>query len=64
MWKLIGNPKDTSNKGRLTKADRRFLVNLADDIGEAHNIADQHPDIVKRLEADHDAWLKDVNSTR
>jgi arylsulfatase A-like enzyme len=63
-WKLIGNPKDTSNKAPLAKADRRFLINLADDIGEARNVADQYPEIVGRLEAAHDAWLIEVNSSK
>lgn len=61
-WKLIGNPNDTSKQAPLTKSDRRFLVNLNDDVGETRNIADRHPEVVRRLEAAHDAWLTDVNS--
>ena len=59
-WKLIGNPKDTSNKAPITAADRLFLVNLAEDKTEMKNIAAQHPDVVKRLTAAHNAWLKEV----
>jgi arylsulfatase A-like enzyme len=55
-WKLLGNPKDTSHKGELTKADQRFLVNLADDITEMTNVAEDHPDIVQRLSAIHDRY--------
>lgn len=62
VWKLIGNPNDTSNKAPLGEADRRFLVNLAEDSGEMHNVAAQHPEIVRRLEEAHQAWLVDVNS--
>ena len=60
-WKLIGNPKDTSNKAPLTAADRLFLVNLAEDKAEMKNVATRHPDVVKRLQAAHDEWLKDVS---
>ncbi len=59
-WKLIGNPRDTSNQGPLTQDDRRFLVDLTRDIGERHNLAAQHPEVVQRLEAAHDDWLRDV----
>jgi hypothetical protein len=37
-----------------------FLVNLKDDPSEKHNIADQHADIVQRLEAIHKSWLEEV----
>ena len=60
-WKLIGNPKDTSNKGPLTPADRLFLVNLVEDHSEMKNIAKEHPEVVKRLTAAHNTWLKDVS---
>ncbi len=55
-WKLLGNPKDTSHKGELTKADQRFLVNLADDITEMTNVAKDYPDVVQRLSAIHDRY--------
>ena len=55
-WKLIGNPKDTSNKAPLTKEDRLFLVNLKDDIGESRNLAAENPDRVKALQAAHNDW--------
>ncbi|MFZ5830871.1 MAG: sulfatase-like hydrolase/transferase [Planctomycetota bacterium] len=58
-WKLLGNPRDTT--GRETpKLDKLFLVNLAEDIGEVRNVAEQHPDIVKRLNSLHEEWLNDV----
>jgi arylsulfatase A len=55
-WKLIGNPKDTSQKGPLTDADKLFLANLADDVGEMHNQAAAQPAIVARLKRLHDEW--------
>ena len=57
-WKLIGNPRDTSNMAPITDDDRRFLVNLSDSVHELENIADQHADIVTELEALHDEWIK------
>jgi len=59
-WKLIGNPHDTSRKAPITSAESRFLVNLADDVSEMKNLADDHPQIVRRLENLHDHWLSDV----
>lgn len=60
-WKLLGNPRDTSNPPLpLGKDNTRFLVNLAGDIGERNNLAQQHPDIVKRLEQSHNSWLKQL----
>lgn len=61
-WKLIGNPKDTSNKAALSKTDQRFLVNLSEDVGEMNNVAADHPEIVERLEELHDNWLRDVDT--
>ena len=48
-WKLLGNPRDNSKKGELTKEDRLFLVNLDEDVGEMHNVAADHPDKVQEL---------------
>jgi arylsulfatase A len=59
-WKLLGNPRDPTNKAPLTDADRRFLVNLAEDSSEMANLVDQHPDVAKRLEQLHEAWLGDL----
>jgi arylsulfatase A len=36
------------------------LYNLANDIGEEHNVADQHPDVVERLERLADAMRADL----
>ncbi len=49
-WKLLGNCRDTSNKGILTKQDRKlFLANLKEDPSESKNLAQDHPEIVKQL---------------
>jgi len=59
-WKLLGNPQDTSNKAPIGKGDQRFLVNLAEDIGEMKNVAAAHPEIVRRLETLHKEWASEV----
>ena len=57
-WKLIGNPKDTSNKAEVT--DNFFLSNLAEDVTEVRNLASEHPEIVKQLTERHEAWIREV----
>lgn len=59
-WKLIGNPKDTSNKAPLTAADAFFLVNLEEDPTEMTNVANQHPETVQQLKKLHDNWTQEV----
>ena len=59
-WKLIGNPRDTSNKGQITAKDRLFLSDLGKDVTEMKNLADGEPEVWKRLVAQHDQWLMDV----
>jgi arylsulfatase A-like enzyme len=55
-WKLIGNPKDTSNKAPLTAKDKLFLVNLKESVNEMKNLAPDHPEITQRLKNLHDQW--------
>lgn len=59
-WKLIGNPRDTSQKSKLTDADALFLANLATAPDEMTNLANQHPDVVDELRILHESWLKDL----
>ena len=59
-WKLLGNPRDTSNKAPLGKDDKLFLVNLAQDIGEMTNLAKQYPDKVAQLRELHEAWAAEL----
>jgi arylsulfatase A-like enzyme len=56
-WKLIGNTRDTSQGGRAERISL-FLVNLQDDPGEHTNLAEQHPDIVARLQRLHEEHLE------
>lgn len=59
-WKLLFDPYDTTN-GRpsepLPEADRWFLVNLEEDIGEQNNLATEYPEVVAELTALHEAWV-------
>lgn len=57
-WKLIANPRDTSNRGSLGPADKMFLANLAKDKTEMKNFATDNPSVVAELKASHDAWAK------
>lgn len=63
-WKLIGNPKDTSNKAPLENKDSMFLIDLKQDIAEMKNLADHHPEVVKRLSLMHAKWILDVSKPR
>ncbi len=64
-WKLIGNPLDTS-ESQLTRAgsgrlkEKLFLVNLADDISETTNLAQDHADVVERLKAHRDQLVAEL----
>ena len=42
----------------------RELYDLQADPGEKKNVAAEHPEIVKRMRAGYEAWLKDVSATR
>ncbi len=55
-WKLLGNPRDRSNKAPITKDDRLFLCNLAEDVTEMKNLAAGHAQVVSRLQKIHEAY--------
>jgi arylsulfatase A len=61
-WKLIGNPKDTSDKAPLTSADKLFLVKLSEDVSEMKNLAAGNPEVVERLKHLHDEWVEEVGT--
>jgi arylsulfatase A-like enzyme len=61
-WKLIGNPRDTSNKAPLTADDNLFLVNLAEDRSELENLAARQPEKVAELLDKHRQWEKSVRA--
>lgn len=57
-WKLMHSPLE-AKKAELN-AQGYFLVNLKVDPGEKQNVANQHPDIVQKLEAIHNQWYQEV----
>jgi arylsulfatase A-like enzyme len=59
-WKLLGNPKDTSEKGPLGTDDKLFLVNLETNPEEMRNMAPMEPEIVRDLKEKHEAWMRSL----
>lgn len=57
-WKLIGNPRDTSNQGQLGPEDRLYLVNLEEDVGEKKNLAAEYPERVQAMQKLHEQWVQ------
>jgi len=56
-WKLIGYPKDTSNKGELDlENDALFLSNLDKDVSEMYNLALEYPEVVQELTQMYSNW--------
>jgi arylsulfatase A-like enzyme len=60
-WKLLGNPRDRSDKAPLGPADKLFLVNLAQDVSEMTNLAKDNPQVVKRLLARREEYLRSLD---
>lgn len=60
-WKLLGNPRDTSNKAPLTPHDKLFLANLESDPTEMKNMAPDHPEVVQELLQLHRNWIEEVH---
>ena len=59
-WKLLGNPRDTSNKAPVTATDSLFLTNLTEDPSELKNMAKTNPELVAELLKLHQQWVIDV----
>jgi len=59
-WKLVINARDTKIDEKLQGADQTFLSDMSKDVTETHNLAAQHADVVQRLTALHEAWVKEV----
>ena len=60
-WKLLGNPRDRSEKAPITKQDNPFLTNLAEDVTEMTNLAKDHPDVVQRLMNLRQQYVEDIH---
>jgi len=61
-WKLIVNARDTTDGRDVKNLKGPFLADLAADPGEQTNLADDHPEVVRRLTRLHDRWAKDVQT--
>ena len=59
-WKLLGNPRDNSNKAAITAADKLFLCNLAEDVSEMKNVAADNPEVVGRLRKVRDEHVAEI----
>lgn len=56
-WKLYGNATDPGRMDTLSQRDRKlFLSHVERDPAEQRNFADEHPDIVERLQAHRQEW--------
>jgi len=61
-WKLLGNPRDTSGKATITTKDKPFLVNLAEDVTEMKNQAEDHAEVVERLMKLRSEYIRDITT--
>lgn len=62
-WKLVVNAPPSVRQGKelpYKESDKVFLSNMAQDMTETNNLADTHPDIVKRLTSLHEEWITAV----
>lgn len=62
-WKLLGNPRDRSDKAPLTDDDKLFLANLARDPSEMKNLRQDHPEVVERLRKLRDRYAAGIDGT-
>ena len=63
-WKLLGNPKDNSNKAPIKNTDKIFLANLEKEVSEMDNLAEKYPETVKRLKSLREEFLKGMKKTK
>ncbi len=62
-WKLVENGilnMNMSKRERATGEDEIFLTDLEADPGEATNLRREHPEIVEKLLAKHEAWRQEI----
>jgi arylsulfatase len=65
-WKTGENPDDYQWQGfavrnqRFRFVNNKALYDLEKDPGQATNVIDQHPDVVREMRAAYDAWWKDT----
>ncbi len=59
-WKLVHNGPATEENGKKLPKVENFLSNIAQDVTETKNLAQEHPDIVQRLTNLHQNWIREV----
>jgi arylsulfatase A len=59
-WKLLGNAQDRTDPRQQVKVAPLFLANLKTDIGETRNAAETNPEVVERLQALAQQYLKSL----
>jgi len=59
-WKLIGNPRDSSDMAELGEEDGLFLVNLEEDVTEMKNLRGEYPEKVEELVKLHNSFEQQV----
>jgi arylsulfatase A-like enzyme len=59
-WKLVHNGPATDQNGRKIAQVESFLSNLAEDVTETKNLANDHPELVERLTKLHQEWAQEV----
>lgn len=63
-WKLLGNATDRSSRQKTVKIDKLFLANLANDIGEQHNVASENQQVVETLQSIMQSHRDSIDTTR
>ncbi|QEG00384.1 Arylsulfatase precursor [Stieleria maiorica] len=61
-WKLV-HPSGFGRES-FSGQPRLQLYDLSKDPRQKNNVADQYPEVMRRLKQDYDAWFQDVSSTR
>lgn len=59
-WKLIHNPMGYTHSAGSADHARTYLFNLRSDVSEENDLANKHPDIVKRLREKYERWVGEV----
>ena len=60
QWKLVVNGPASTHHGKKILQEKIFLTHLEQDPGESNNLAQQNPDMVKRLTQLHNKWTIEV----
>ncbi len=65
FWRMQNQKAVRNGYWKLVISDHKStpeLYNLTEDIGEAYDLSDQYPEIVRQLKAELETWEKDVDS--